>query len=53
MPSPTTDASQGFLSSTAVKQPCDCATTAAITLEGLQTVDGISLAENMRVLVKN
>lgn len=53
MTSPVTDFATGFVSSTAVKQPCDCATTAAITLEGLQTVDGISLAENMRVLVKN
>src|SRR3977135_4462940 len=38
---------------TAVKAPCRAATTANITLGGLQTIDGIALAENDRVLVKN
>lgn len=37
----------------AIKAPCRAATTAAITLSGLQTVDGIVLAANDRVLVKN
>lgn len=38
---------------TAVKAPCRAATTANITLGGLQTIDGVTLAENDRVLVKN
>lgn len=37
----------------AIKTPCKAATTANITLGGLQTIDGIALAENDRVLVKN
>ena len=37
----------------AIKAPCRAATTAAITLSGLQTVDGIALVANDRVLVKN
>jgi hypothetical protein len=37
----------------AIKGPCRAATTANITLNGLQTVDGIALAANDRVLVKN
>lgn len=37
----------------AIKAPCRAATTVAITLSGLQTVDGIALAANDRVLVKN
>jgi len=53
MTSPVTDFATGFVSSTAVKQPVECATTANITLEGLQTVDGISVTAGMRVLVKN
>lgn len=36
-----------------MKGPCRAATTANITLEGLQTVDGVSLADGDRVLVKN
>jgi hypothetical protein len=35
------------------KGPCRAATTANITLSGLQTVDGVSLAVGDRVLVKN
>lgn len=35
------------------KSPVRAATTANITLSGLQTVDGVSLASNDRVLVKN
>lgn len=53
MTSPVTDFATGFVSSTAVKQPVECATTANITLEGLQTIDGISVTAGMRVLVKN
>jgi hypothetical protein len=37
----------------AIKAPCRAATTANITLNGLQTVDGIVLVANDRVLVKN
>lgn len=37
----------------AIKAPCRAATTAAITLSGLQTIDGIVLVANDRVLVKN
>jgi len=35
------------------KQPALCATTANITLSGLQTIDGITIAAGDRVLVKN
>lgn len=37
----------------AIKAPCRAATTANITLSGLQTVDGVVLVANDRVLVKN
>jgi hypothetical protein len=37
----------------AIKTPCRAATTANITLSGLQTVDGIVLLDAERVLVKN
>lgn len=37
----------------AIKMACRAATTASITLSGLQTIDGIALAANDRVLVKN
>ena len=37
----------------AIKAPCRAASTANLTLYGLQTVDGVSLAANDRVLVKN
>lgn len=43
----------GVNSSKAVKVPCRVATTANISLSGLQTLDGITLAEGDRVLVKN
>lgn len=35
------------------KAPCRVATTANITLSGLQTIDGIAVAADDRVLVKN
>lgn len=38
---------------TAVKAPCRAATTVNIALGGLQTIDGVTLAELDRVLVKN
>lgn len=37
----------------AVKAPVRAATTAAITLSGLQTIDGVALGEGDRVLVKD
>lgn len=37
----------------AFKAPCRVATTANITLSGLQTIDGVALVENDRVLVKD
>lgn len=37
---------------TAIKEPCRAATTANITLSGLQTIDGIALAASDRVLVR-
>lgn len=37
----------------AIKAPCLVATTAAIALEGLQTIDGVALASDNRVLVKD
>ena len=36
-----------------IKAPCRVATTANISLSGLQTIDGVSLIEGDRVLVKN
>jgi len=43
----------GVYGQAAIKLPCRVATTAAITLAGLQTVDGVSLVAGDRVLVKN
>lgn len=37
----------------AIKTPCRVATTANITLSGLQTIDGVTLVADDRVLVKN
>lgn len=46
-----TDRRVGVVPSTAIKAPCDAATTANITLSGLQTIDGIAVVEGNRVLV--
>lgn len=43
----------GLSSSVAVKGPCRVATTANVTLQGIQTIDGVTLATNDRVLVKD
>lgn len=43
----------GARSTLGMKEPCRVATTANITLSGLQTIDGVALAEGDRVLVKN
>ena len=48
-----TDRIDGLSSGTAVKSPCRAATTANIALSGLQTIDGIALAECDRVFVKD
>ena len=53
MPSTYTDRLSGVSTSTAVKPPCRVATTANIALSGLQTIDGVTLADRDRVLVKN
>ena len=53
MTSTSTDRRQGVNAGAAVKVPCRCATTGNITLSGLQTIDGVSLAADDRVLVKN
>jgi hypothetical protein len=38
---------------TAIKAPCRVATTANVTLSGLQTIDGVTLVEHDRVLVRS
>lgn len=53
MPATYADRRQGLTTSVAVKAPCRVATTAAITLAGLQTIDGVALASRDRVLVKD
>lgn len=49
----STDRIQGLSGSIAVKIPCRVATTAVITLSGLQTIDAVALVAGDRVLVKN
>ena len=53
MASTAIDRLDGLSSSTAIKGPCRVATTANITLSGLQTIDGVTLVADDRVLVKN
>lgn len=53
MTSVSTDRRQGINSGSAIKVPVRAATTANITLTGLQTIDGVVLAADDRVLVKN
>lgn len=48
-----TDRIDGLSTSVAVKAPVKVGTTAAITLSGTQTIDGVALVEGDRVLVKN
>lgn len=43
----------GVLGSTGIKAPVLVATTVAITLSGVQTIDGVAVAAGNRVLVKN
>lgn len=47
------DALTGLRADIALKAPCRVATTAAITLSGLQTIDGITVVAGDRVLVKD
>lgn len=49
----STDRRRGLVASVAVKAPCRVASTGSLTLEGLQTVDGVALVAGDRVLVKN
>ena len=49
----TTDRRQGVIASKAIKVPCRVATTANITLSGLQSIDGVTVVADDRVLVKN
>lgn len=49
----TIDRIYGTTGGVAVKAPCAAATTANITLSGLQTIDGVALAAKDRVLVKD
>lgn len=53
MTSISTDRRQGVNAGAAIKVPCLTATTANIVLTGLQTIDGVVLAEGDRVLVKS
>ena len=49
----TSDRRNGVIGDYAIKTPVLVATTANITLSGLQTIDGVALAEGDRVLVKS
>jgi len=49
----TTDRRRGITASAAIKVACIAGSTANLTLEGEQTVDGIALVTGDRVLVKN
>lgn len=47
------DRLRGVRSSQAIKVPCRVATTANVSLSGLQTIDSVTLVDRDRVLVKN
>lgn len=53
MTSTYTDRIAGLFSGAAIKTPCLVATTANITLNGEQTIDGVACVANNRVLVKD
>lgn len=53
MTSVTLDRLAGISSAVAIKAPVRAATTAPIDLSGLQTIDGVALAEGDRALVKD
>lgn len=48
-----TDRLNGLSGDLAIKAPCRAATTANITLSGTQTIDGVAVVADDRVLVKN
>jgi hypothetical protein len=48
-----TDRMDGAIASLAIKAPCRVATTANITLSGLQTINGVTVVAGDRVLVKD
>lgn len=52
MPATYLDRFSGLTTAVAVKAPCRVATTANLTLSGIQTVDGVALADGDRVLVR-
>lgn len=52
MPSTATDRLFGLTTSVAVKAPCRTVATTNITLAGLQTINGVTVAEGDRVLAK-
>lgn len=49
----STDRRYGYQGEIAIKEPCVVATTANITLSGTQTIDGVAVVADDRVLVKN
>lgn len=53
MTSTLIDRVDGLSSAAAIKGPCRLATTANISLSGLQTIDGVAVARGDRVLVKD
>lgn len=53
MTSVSTDRIEGLTTSVAIKAPVRVATTASITLSGTQTIDGVAVVAEDRVLVKN
>jgi hypothetical protein len=53
MPATATDRLNGLTTSVAVKPPCVTVTSESITLAGLQTIGGVPVVENDRVLVKD
>jgi hypothetical protein len=53
MTSPSVDRRYGLNASAAIKVPVRVATTANITLNGLQSIDGVTVVADDRVLVKN
>lgn len=53
MPATASDRLNGLTTSVAVKAPVAAVSDANLTLSGLQTVGGVALAENDRVLVKD
>ena len=53
MTSPTVDRRYGVVGSNAFKSPCRVASTGNLTLSGEQTIDGVAVVTDDRVLVKD